>query len=115
MSVQRKIRAYNIIKLTTEQQEENKMRYETKEWMIAVGVNPSTLERVERDMRTNSINHLMKQLEELDSVPAEQIEENLVSYLCSVARDDDNYEAAINAIQRTLSAVIGAVIMKKDG
>ena len=92
------------------------MKEETREWMIAVGGNPSTLERVEGDMRTYSINFEIKQLEELEGLPAERVEENLVSYLCSIARDDDEtqYNTAINTIQRTLSAVVSAVIMKNS-
>ena len=91
------------------------MKKEMREWMIAVGANPSTLDRVERDIRTNSINCQIAQLEELDGIPAERVEENIVSYLCSMARDDDKtYETAINTIQRTLAAVVGAVIMKNS-
>ena len=92
------------------------MKRETREWMIAVGVNPSTLDRVESDMRTNSINCQISQLEELDGIQAERVEENIISYLCSILRDDDKkqYETAIYAIQRTLSAVVSAVIMKNS-
>lgn len=91
------------------------MKKETREWMIAVGGNPSTLERVESDMRTNSINFQISQLEELDGIRAERVEENIVSYLYSMAREDDKtYETAINTIQRTLSAVVSAVIMRND-
>lgn len=92
------------------------MKEETREWMIAVGGNPSTLERVESDMRTYSINFQLSQLEELDGIQAEQVEENIVSYLCSIARDDDKaqYQATINAIQRTLLAIVGAVITKNS-
>ena len=90
------------------------MKKETREWMIAVGANPSTLDRVESDMRTNSINCQIAQLEELDGIPAERVEENLVSYLCTIARDYDKeqYDMAVSTIQRTLSAVVGAAIMK---
>ena len=89
------------------------MKKETREWMIEVGGDPLTLERVESDMRTNSINFKIDELEELDGIPAERVEENIVSYLCSMAKDDDKtYETAINTIQRTLAAVVGAVIIK---
>lgn len=91
------------------------MKNETREWMIAIGANPSTLERVERDMCTYSINFQISQLEELDGIRAERVEEQIVSYLCSIARDGDKaYDTAINAIQRTLSAVVGAMIMKNS-
>lgn len=92
------------------------MKKETREWMIAVGANLSTLERVESDMRSNSIISQMVQLEKLDGIPAEQVEENIASYLYSMLRDDDKkqYETAIYAIQRTLSAVASAVIMKNS-
>ena len=90
------------------------MKKETREWMITVGANPSTLDRVESDMR-NSINFQISQLEELDGIPAERVEENIVSYLCTMVREDDKtYETAINTIQRTLAAVVGAAIMKNS-
>ena len=91
------------------------MKKETREWMIAVGANQSTLERVESDMRTNSINCQIAQLEELDGIRAERVEENIVSYLCTMVREGDKtYETAINTIQRTLAAVVGAAIMKNS-
>ena len=90
------------------------MKNETREWMLEVGGDPSTLDRVESDMRTNSINFKIDELEELDGIPAERVEENLVSYLCTIARDYDKeqYDMAVSTIQRTLSAVVGAAIMK---
>ena len=90
------------------------MKKETREWMIAVGANPSTLDLVESDMRTNSINFKIAELEELDGISAERVEENIVSYLCTIARDYDKeqYDTAVSTIQRTLSAVVGAVIIR---
>lgn len=92
------------------------MKREAREWMIATGTKASTLERVERDMCTYSINFQISQLEEMEGIPAEQVEENIISYLCSMMRDYDKtqYETAINTIQRTLIAVVGAVIMKNS-
>lgn len=91
------------------------MKKETREWMIAVGANLSTLEHVERDMCTYSISFQLSQLEELDGIRAERVEEQIVSYLCSIAKDGDQaYDTTINAIQRTLSAVVGAMIMKNS-